>query len=100
MEKEENGVVSSISIWEIALKVRHKRLDLGIEMADYFAALKKSSVIQILPVDADLWVESVSLDWSHRDPADRVVVALAKSFQAPVITADREIRAFYSDVVW
>lgn len=100
MEEERNGVVSSISIWEIALKSKNKRLDLGVEMADYLAALKRSSVIQILPVDADLWVESVSLDWSHRDPADRIVVALAKSYQASIITADKQIRGFYSNVVW
>ncbi|MEL6777710.1 MAG: type II toxin-antitoxin system VapC family toxin [Cyanobacteria bacterium J06597_16] len=100
MEKEKNGVVSSISIWEIAIKVKSKRLDLGVDLTGYFAALKRSNVIQILPVEADLWVESVNLDWAHRDPADRVVVALAKSCRASIITADKQIRDFYSDVVW
>ncbi|MEH1907832.1 MAG: hypothetical protein V7L05_21050 [Nostoc sp.] len=38
--------------------------------------------------------------WGHRDPVDRVVVALARSHQAAIITADKEIANFYSEVIW
>ncbi|MDJ0694819.1 type II toxin-antitoxin system VapC family toxin [Mastigocoleus sp. MO_188.B34] len=100
MEKEENGLVPSISIWEIAIKIKNKKLDLGVDLNDYVTSLKKSSVVSIVPVNEDMWLDSVKLEWEHRDPADRVVVALAKSNQAPIITADREIRNFYSDVIW
>ncbi len=100
MEKAKNGLVPSICIWEIAIKVKNKKLDLGVDIETYLTALKKSSVVQIVPISADIWVESVGLDWTHRDPADRVVVALATHYQVPVITADREIRKFYSAVVW
>lgn len=34
---------------------------------------------------------SVKLEWEHRDPADRVVVAIAKRNQPAIITADRKI---------
>ncbi len=100
MEAQRNGLVSSIAIWEIAIKTKNKKLDLGVDLDDYVRCLKKSSVVRIVPVDAVLWLESVRLEWSHRDPADRIVVALAKSEQGSIITADREIRAFYSDVIW
>jgi PIN domain nuclease of toxin-antitoxin system len=39
-------------------------------------------------------------EWEHRDPADRVVVAVAKRNQAAIITADRKIASFYSLVIW
>ena len=100
MEQENNGMISSISIWEIAIKIKNKKLDLGIDLDKYLAALKQSSVIHIIPVDENTWVESVKLDWTHRDPADRVVVAIAQSQQASIITADQEIRSFYSDAIW
>lgn len=100
MEKERNGLVSAISIWEIALKTRNKRLDLGVDFDDYLAALKKSDAVYIVSVDEDTWVESVKLEWAHKDPADRVVVALAKSYRATVVTADRTIKDFYSNVIW
>ena len=100
MEREKNGLVPSIAIWEIAIKVKNKKLDLGVDLKEYIASLKKSSVVRIIPISEDLWLESVELEWHHRDPADRVVVALANSNQASIITADQKIRDFYSDIIW
>ncbi|MEH1800023.1 MAG: hypothetical protein V7L02_10945 [Nostoc sp.] len=45
-------------------------------------------------------MESVNLEWDHRDPVDRVVVALARSNQAAIITSDKAIANFYSEVIW
>ncbi|WP_333435694.1 PIN domain-containing protein [Microcoleus sp. D2_18a_D3] len=64
------------------------------------ATLKKSKVIRIVPIDEDIWLESVKLEWEHRSPADRVVVAVAKRSQAAIITADQKIASFYSLVIW
>ena len=100
MEKAKNGLVPSICIWEIAIKIKNKKLDLGVNLDKYVAALKKSDVVRIIPVDEDVWLKSVSLDWSHRHPADRVVVALAEIEQAAIITSDRKIISFYSQVIW
>ncbi len=100
MDKKQNGLVPSIAIWEIAIKIKNKKLDLGVGLNEYVTALKKSSVVQIVPIDADLWLESVKLEWADRDPADRIVVALAKRDRASIITADKAIRDFYADAIW
>ncbi|MEA5535222.1 type II toxin-antitoxin system VapC family toxin [Crocosphaera sp. XPORK-15E] len=100
MEKEKNGLVPSIAIWEIAIKIKNKKLDLGVDLNEYVASLKKSTVVRIVPVDEDVWLESVKLEWEHRDPVDRVMVALAKLHQASIITADKEIKTFYSEIIW
>lgn len=100
MERDKSGLVPSIALWEIAIKIKNKKLDLGVDLNRYVASVKKSSVVRIVPIDEDLWLESVKLKWEHRDPADRVVVALANSHHASIITADREIRGFYSNVAW
>ena len=100
MEQKKNGLVASISLWEIALKVKKNKLDLGIDLNIYINTLFRSDVIQIIPIDVDLWVNSVNLDWDHRDPADRVVVALADKCQAQLITKDTIIKNFYSLTVW
>jgi PIN domain nuclease of toxin-antitoxin system len=100
MEQKKNGLVASISLWEIALKVKNNKLDLGIDLNVYINTLFRSDVIQIIPIDVDLWVNSVNLDWDHRDPADRVVVALADKYQAELITKDTIIKNFYSLTVW
>ncbi len=100
MEKDKNGLVPSISIWEIAIKIKNNKLDLGVDLQKYVASLKKSDVVNIVPIDEDLWLESVKLEWTHRDPVDRIVIALAEMEQATIITADKEIRNFFSDVIW
>jgi PIN domain nuclease of toxin-antitoxin system len=100
MEKAKNGLVPSICIWEIAIKIKNNKLDLGVNLDKYVAALKKSEVVTIVPINEDIWLKSVSLDWSHRDPADRVVVALAEIEQAAIITSDRMITNFYAQVIW
>ena len=99
MEQLKNGIVPSTAIWEIAIKVKNRKLDLGINLDDYIVALQESDVIQIIPIDENIWLESVKLKWEHRDPADRVVVAMAEQYQAFVITADQKIADFYSSVI-
>ncbi|KPQ40447.1 MAG: hypothetical protein HLUCCO16_02410 [Phormidium sp. OSCR] len=100
MEQEKNGYVPSISIWEIALKVKRKKLDLGVDIQDYVAALKQSDVVKILPINEDIWLKTVQLEWDHRDPADRVVVAIAQMTDSSIITADTKIAQFYSSIIW
>ncbi|MEH2466040.1 type II toxin-antitoxin system VapC family toxin [Nostoc sp.] len=100
MERDKNGLVPSIAIWEIAIKIKNKKLDLGVNLNEYVVRLKKSNAVQIVPIDENIWMESVNLEWGHRDPVDRVVVALARSNQAAIITADKEVANFYSEVIW
>jgi PIN domain nuclease of toxin-antitoxin system len=100
MERDKNGLVPSIAVWEIAIKIKNQKLDLGVNLNDYVVRLKKSSAVQIVPIDENIWIESVNLEWGHRDPAYRVIVALARSNQAAIITADKEIANFYSEVIW
>jgi PIN domain nuclease of toxin-antitoxin system len=100
MEVEKNGLVASISLWEIAIKIKNKKLDLGISVTSYLETLQKSDVITIISIDENLWLESVALEWSHKDPADRVIVAVAEKYQGDLITADKIIMGFYDSVIW
>ncbi|WP_375471593.1 hypothetical protein [uncultured Nostoc sp.] len=59
--------------------MKNKKLDLGVNLNDYVVRLKKSSTVQIVPIDENIWMESVNLEWGHRDPVDRVVVAIARN---------------------
>ena len=100
MEREKNGVTPSMAIWEIAIKVKNKKLDLGVPIDTYVSRLKKSDVVEIIPVDEDILLKSVNLEWIHRDPVDRIMVAMALHQSCSIITKDSKIRDFYSDVIW
>ncbi|MEM6612185.1 MAG: type II toxin-antitoxin system VapC family toxin [Cyanobacteria bacterium P01_C01_bin.72] len=100
MEQEKNGITPSMAIWEIAIKVKNKKLDLGVPLDTYVSKLKQSDVVKIMPVDEDILVKSVNLQWSHRDPVDRIIVALAMHNGYSIITKDSEIRKFYHRTIW
>ena len=81
----------------ISLFLLHQKKNSPLLEKEYSRLSQNSGFV---PIDEDLWLKSVKLEWSHRDPVARIVVALAKMEQAAVIIADREIRNFFSNVVW
>jgi PIN domain nuclease of toxin-antitoxin system len=100
IEEEEHRVISSISIWEIGLKVKRETLVLPLPVSDYVERLKRVEGLRILPVDDRTWLRNVELDWSHRDPADRTIVATAMLDSSPLVTSDATIRSFYQRAIW
>jgi PIN domain nuclease of toxin-antitoxin system len=92
--------VSSVSLWEIALKHRRGKLELPMEPYLFAQELETTDRTKILAVDWVTWLESVRLDWEHRDPADRTIVALARLQGCNLVTSDEEIRRFYALTIW
>ena len=93
-------LVSAISLWEIALKARQGKLDVGIPVVEYARRVAQIDGLRILDVDVSTWLRNVALDWSHRDPADRTIVATAEMHDAALVTSDAVIRAYYPRAVW
>lgn len=67
---------------------------------EYARGLAEVERVTVRPVDTDTWLANVELDWEHRDPADRTIVALAQLASARLVTSDRLILDFYSRAVW
>ena len=92
MEKE-GGLASSISIWELGVKVARGKLDLGVPVEELARRLERSGVVELVPVDVEIWLHSLALSWSHRDPADRVIAATALRARLPLLTKDEAMAA-------
>jgi PIN domain nuclease of toxin-antitoxin system len=90
MEKD-GGFASSISVWELGVKVKRGKLDLGIAIEEFVRRLERGAVVELAPVDTTIWLRSVALPWEHRDPADRVIVATALAKGLPILTKDEVI---------
>jgi PIN domain nuclease of toxin-antitoxin system len=93
MERQ-GAFASSISIWELGVKIQRGKLEIGISIDEFARRIRKSGIIELLPVNTATWLRSLELDWDHRDPADRVIVATALVQDVPLITADSEIHRF------
>jgi PIN domain nuclease of toxin-antitoxin system len=93
-------LVSSISVWEIALKVKRGKLALPLRVSDYIDRLLQLEGLEILAVDVQTWLENLDLPWEHRDPADRTIVALAAHYKCSLVTSDGVIADFYSQTIW
>ena len=76
------------------------RIALAMELDDWLAAVEELGSVAIVPVGARIAVQSVRLPGEfHRDPADRMIVALARELGVPVVTADEKIQR-YPHVKW
>ncbi len=100
IEKSKELRINSISIWEIGVKLKNKSLALPLKIEELSELCHQASNLTISPIDDKLWIHSLKLDWKHKDPADRIIVAEAKSIQASLVTSDKTIRAFYKKCIW
>lgn len=64
-----------------------------MQAEEFVRRLERSAVVELVPVDATIWLRSLAPTWEHRDPADRVIVATAQLKGVPLLTEDDVIRA-------
>jgi PIN domain nuclease of toxin-antitoxin system len=95
-------LVSSISAWEIALLIQKGRLVLSMNVDDWLQTVAEIDAIAFVSVDTDIALQSTRLPGKfHADPADRMIVALARHHAVPLLTADKKIRAYrHVKTVW
>lgn len=93
-------LASSISVWEIGIKVKRERLSIPVSFRQFTDNLEQIDCLDILPVDVGTWIRNIELDWTHRDPADRTIVATASLHACALVTSDSAIRAFYPRTIW
>lgn len=89
--------VSMISCWEVAKLVENNRLALSLAVDEWLTAALAYPGVQLLNLTIPIIVESTKLTGFHRDPADQLIVATARIYGCPLLTADSKILA-YPDV--
>ncbi|HPQ26608.1 MAG TPA: type II toxin-antitoxin system VapC family toxin [Gammaproteobacteria bacterium] len=95
-------LISAISAWEIAMLIEKGRLVLTMDIGDWLATVEAIEGVVFVPVDHEVAVQSVRLPGEfHPDPADRMIVALARHHAVPLLTADAKIQAYrHVQTVW
>jgi len=95
-ENETDGLgVSVISCWEVAKLVELGRLQFSIPVENWIEAALNYPNIRLLDLTPEIAVESTKLPGGfHKDPADQIIVATARIYNAPIVTMDDKIRNY------
>ena len=85
LDNENILVVSAVSIYEIELKAKRRRVDLPPQ--ELRAALRRNAV-EDLAITHEHAEFAACLDWDHRDPWDRLLAAQARLESCALVSAD------------
>jgi PIN domain nuclease of toxin-antitoxin system len=84
--------VSSISVWEIGMLHAKGTVQLSAPLRDWVRKALAPPGISLLPLDADSAAESTLLPGEvHGDPADRFLIAAARTNGLVLATRDEDI---------
>jgi PIN domain nuclease of toxin-antitoxin system len=104
-------VWSAASTWEVVVKARLGKLDLGGDVATVLSEQIQRMGMRTLPVAQDHCLRVASLprvDWvdpggsarRHADPFDRLLVAQAIVEALPILTSDHQFDRYPVERVW
>ena len=93
--------LSAVSLWEAQMLHAKGRLELPHSFADWIEQAAGESAISVVPLDVAVILALDALPASfHGDPADRLIVATARSRRLPLATRDDRIRRSRAVTVW
>lgn len=93
--------LSAISLWEAQMLHAKGRLELPLAFPDWLRRAAAPPVVTVLPLDIPVITALANLPASfHGDPADRLIVATARTHQLPLATHDVRIRRSRTSRLW
>ena len=93
-------VLSTVSLWEIALKVEAGKLRLPASRSYFETHMEQLGVEELLSVTPRHIYALLSLPPAHKDPFDRLLAAQSISEGLSMLTADAVFRDYPLKVVW
>ena len=98
-EIENKCFISVASLWEIAIKLSLKKIELksGFNKINDFLAYND---IDILPITFDHLQKLIELPFHHRDPFDRIIISQGLSENLTIVTKDKEFESYTERILW
>ena len=105
IEHAPHVLVSPISFWELAMLVEKGRVGLDRSTAAWVQDFVATDRVEIADVTPAIAVAAAELSGFHGDPADRLLVATARSHGVPLVSKDDKVRKYAQSsgglsVVW
>lgn len=99
-ETKNTLIVSAVSAWEIAIKVRLGKLPTAADLAADFSGKIDREGFQLLPISAEHGIRAGLLPGSHKDPFDRMLIAQAQAENIPVISNETAFETYGVRRLW
>ncbi len=95
-------IISDISLWEIAMLIKKRRLEVESTAANFLNLFLQTRNISIQSISPEIAELSVNFGTEiNNDPADRIIAASSIVHNAQLVTADENLRASkLLDTVW
>jgi len=90
---------SIASIWEIAIKTNLNKLRLNIPF-DQIREFCTQNNIELLPISFEHIQSQNKLDFHHRDPFDRLIIAQGITEKLTILTKDENFRLYNVKCLW
>jgi PIN domain nuclease of toxin-antitoxin system len=102
IEGTDRLAVSAISLWEIAMLVAKRRIELDRPIDDWIDAALALPGIELVQLEPRIAVRSTRLPGAFQpDPADRIIVATALERAIRIATPDQRIRSYpHVQTIW
>ncbi len=91
--------ISMASIWEMAIKVSLGKLRINYPFKEVFNQIEENG-FEILPIVFDHTLLITQLEFHHRDPFDRIVIAQAISERMIIISKDENFNKYQVEIIW
>jgi PIN domain nuclease of toxin-antitoxin system len=92
--------VSTATVWELAIKVSLGKLSLSLPYHDWMIQSISDFSITVLPLSIEHADILSRLEFHHRDPFDRALIAQATSESWPIVSCDTTFDAYGIARIW
>ncbi|MCU7837600.1 MAG: type II toxin-antitoxin system VapC family toxin [gamma proteobacterium symbiont of Taylorina sp.] len=101
-DKHNALIISDISIWEISLLIKKKRLEVDSTATIFLNLFLQSRNVSVQSISPEIAELSVNFDHTiNNDPADRIIAATSIINNAQLVTADQNLRTSeLLDTIW
>ena len=94
--------IASISIWEFAMLMAKERINVKINARRWLNNAIHKSGLKVIALTPEIAIEACNLPGEfHKDPADRIIVATARTQNCELLTKDRKILEYpHVNTLW
>ena len=93
-------LVSAVSAWEIATKVRLGKLPLANDLIVDFGNVLVQEGFEALAISVDHAIRAGLLPGPHKDPFDRMLIAQALAENVPILSNDAALDPYHVRRLW